>query len=81
MNPETHAYLAARRLHPTQRFQRRRNGRMVLSMTVRGTEELKNWILGFGSHLEVLQPAGLRDEVASAVDATAKLYASRPRAR
>jgi len=30
----------------------------VLSMTVRGTDELKYWILGFGPHVEVLRPEG-----------------------
>lgn len=73
-NAETEAYLAARRLHPSQRFQRRRDGRTVLSMTVRGTEELKNWILGFGPYLEVLRPQALREEVAAAARATAALY-------
>ena len=43
-------------------------------MTVRGTEELKNWILGFGPYMEVLRPPPLRDEVAAAVKAMAALY-------
>ena len=76
-NAETEAYLRARLIHPTQRFHRRRDGRTVLSLTVRGTEELRNWILGFGSYLEVLAPAALRDEVAASARQTAALYAKR----
>jgi proteasome accessory factor B len=75
MNAETEAYLAARRIHPTQRFQHRRDGTVVLSMTVRGTEELRNWILGFGPYIQVLRPGRLRDEVAKTVQAMAELYA------
>ena len=78
-NAETHAYLAARRIHPSQRFHQRRDGTVVLSMTVRGTEELKNWILGFGPYLEVLRPRHLRDEVAAAARAMVRLYRRAPR--
>ena len=38
-NPETHAYLASRRLHPSQVFRARKRGGWVLSLTVRGTAE------------------------------------------
>lgn len=74
MNAETAAYLRARRIHPTQRFQRRRDGRTVLSMTVRGTEELKHWILGFGAYVQVLRPPELRAEIAATVRSMASLY-------
>jgi proteasome accessory factor B len=74
LNAETRAYLEARRLHPTQSFQNRRDGTSVLSMSVRGTEELKYWILGFGPHLQVLRPRELRNEIAAAVRSTAALY-------
>ncbi len=62
-NAETHAYLASRRLHPSQRFRARKQGGWVLSLRVRGTAELRYWILGLGPHVEVLKPASLRAEV------------------
>jgi proteasome accessory factor B len=74
MNPETVAYLKSRRIHPTQRFQRRADGKTVLSMTVRGTEELRNWILGFGPFLQVLRPRALRAEVAGLLRNAVGLY-------
>ncbi len=43
-----------------QKFIERRDGKTVLTMIVRGTTELRNWILGFGPWLEVLKPAALR---------------------
>ncbi len=73
-SPETEAYLRARRIHPTQEFRSRRAGGTVLSMTVRGTDELKYWILGLGSHVEVLKPAALREEVATVLRKAAGRY-------
>ena len=62
-NPETEAYLRERNIHPTQKFTKRRDGKTVLTMTVRGTTELRNWVLGFGPWLEVLKPTALRQEL------------------
>ncbi len=74
LNRETVTYLKARRLHRTQRFVDRRDGTAVLTMTVRGTEELRNWILGFGPWVKVLKPKSLRDEVAALHAEAAGLY-------
>ena len=71
---EGRALLSARRLHPTQRFTPQPDGTTLLTMTVRGTEELKNWILSLGPHVVVRKPAGLRREVARAARAIAALY-------
>ena len=46
----------------------------VLSMTVRGTEELCNCLLGFGPWIRVLKPKSLRDEVAQLHREAARLY-------
>jgi proteasome accessory factor B len=70
----TRAYLESRRIHPTQQFRTRRDGRAVLTMTVRGTDELKYWILGFGPHLEVLRPLALRAEVGRLLATAARAY-------
>ena len=74
LNRETVAYLKARRLHRTQRFEDRRDGTAVLSMTLRGTEELCNCLLGFGPWIRVLKPKSLRDEVAQLHREAARLY-------
>ncbi len=57
-------YLESRAIHPTQRFIKRPDGRTVLTMRVRGTTELRNWIMSFGPWLEVLKPLELRAEIA-----------------
>jgi predicted DNA-binding transcriptional regulator YafY len=75
-NADTAAYLAARRLHPTQKFTSRRDGTTLLTMTVRGTTELVPWILGLGSYVEVLKPRALRTEVRSSLAEAARLYSA-----
>lgn len=70
---ETEAYLRARTIHPSQRFIKRR-GATVLHLTVRGTTELRNWILGFGPWLEVLKPPALRAEIAGLLRQAARNY-------
>ena len=77
-NAETETYLRARSIHPTQRFTKRRDGVTVLSMTVHGTTELRNWILGFGPWLEVLKPPALREEIAGLLRAAARNYRTAP---
>ncbi len=79
LTPETTAFLASRRLHPTQEFHRRRDGSTVLRMTVRGTVELTSWILSLSPWVRVLQPASLRQEVARRLAEASELYSGRPR--
>lgn len=68
------AFLRSRTIHPTQRFEQRPGVGTVLTMTVRGTTELRNWILGHGPWIEVLSPATLRAEVASLLTTAAAFY-------
>ena len=81
-NEKTDAFLRSRRIHPTQKFTRGPDGRTHLTMTVRGTHELVNWLLSTSPWVEVLEPAELRDEVAARLRESAAVYAEgRPPAR
>ena len=40
-----------------------KNGEIIYRVTVRGTEEIKRWILGFGDQAVVLEPIELREEL------------------
>jgi predicted DNA-binding transcriptional regulator YafY len=73
-NAETENYLRARNLHPTQKFTKRRDRKTVLTMKVRGTTELRNWVLNFGPWLEVLKPPALRRELAGLLKEAARHY-------
>lgn len=61
-------------IHPTQKFHRRRDGKTVLTMRVRGTTELRNFILSLGPWVKVLKPPVLRNEVAALARESAALY-------
>ena len=73
-SPETAAYLASRRLHPTQRFRKRRDGKTVLTMTVRGTTELASWILSLSPYVEVVRPGELRAQIKAQLGRARRLY-------
>src|SRR5262249_18513613 len=74
MDPETAALLRARRLNLGERFQSRADGTTLLTMRVRGIDELANWVLGFGPHVQVLRPQALRQRVARDLRVASELY-------
>ncbi len=71
---ESEALLRSRVVHPSQQFRRRADGSTVLTMTVKGTTELRNWILSMGPWIEVLKPDELRAEVADLLREASSLY-------
>lgn len=75
---QTTAFLASRRLHPTQKFVTRPDGNTLLTMQVRGTTELSSFILSQSPWVEVLKPESLRNEVAERLRAGSELYAAPP---
>jgi predicted DNA-binding transcriptional regulator YafY len=70
-------YVQRRMWHPTQRFRRLPSGAVEMTMDARGTVEVVSWVLGFGGTAEVLEPAGLRAEVAAELAQGAALYGAR----
>ncbi len=76
-NAETEIYLRSRSIHPTQKFHKQPDGKTILTMNVRGTTELRNWILGFGPWLEVLKPAELRAEIGTLFSEASGIYGRR----
>jgi predicted DNA-binding transcriptional regulator YafY len=74
---QTEAYVRSRTIHRSQRFARRRDGTTIMTMTVRGTTELANWIMSMGPWIEVLKPAALRKEIADRHATAARLYRGR----
>src|SRR5271166_2278795 len=71
---QTEAYVRSRTIHRSQRFAHRRDGTTIMTMTVRGTTELANWIMSMGPWIEVLKPAALRKEIAQRHAKAARLY-------
>ncbi|BAU42496.1 helix-turn-helix transcriptional regulator [Leptolyngbya sp. O-77] len=63
----TAPYIRERRWHPTQEIQEHPDGSLTLRLVVRGLNDLKRWVLGYGKGAKVLEPPELvqlvRDEV------------------
>ena len=69
-------YVEERTWHPSQSLKPGSGGSVELSMEVGGTEELRSWILSFGSGAEVLEPESLRAEVLREIQASLARYGS-----
>ena len=74
-SPEARQLVEARRWHPTQKLQRRRDGSVRLSMDVVNTTEVVPWVMGWGALAHVQAPADLAQRVARELDAAAQRYA------
>jgi predicted DNA-binding transcriptional regulator YafY len=73
-NEQTEAYVRSRTIHRTQQFTHRRDGTTIMTMDIRGTTELANWIMSMGPWIEVLKPSSLRRDVAQRHAQAARLY-------
>jgi predicted DNA-binding transcriptional regulator YafY len=61
--------------HPTQAVSTEADGSLRWRATVSGTIEIRLWILSWGDDVEVVAPAGLRDDVAATHRRAAARYA------
>jgi proteasome accessory factor B len=66
-------FVRRRQWHPTQKI-RNVDGGIELSMEVGGALEVQSWVLGFGDQAVVLEPATLREEIASELGRAAAHY-------
>lgn len=56
-------WIRERQWHHNQKLTDLKVGGVLLEVTVSGLESIKRWILGFGSHARVLEPAELVSEI------------------
>ena len=68
------AHLTESRLAPDHRVTQQDDGRVLVEATVADTAELRWWMAGFGSLVEVLGPASLRDEFREEARQLARIY-------
>jgi predicted DNA-binding transcriptional regulator YafY len=70
----TAPYIRERRWHPTQILEEHSDGAVTLRMTVRGMNDLKRWVLGYGMGARVLGPPELIEMVKAEVDGIQQSY-------
>ncbi len=73
--PNQARFIRERRWHRSSRIQERIDRGCVLRMRVKLTSELRRWVMQFGEEAEVLEPRGLRNQVAEALTRARALYA------
>ena len=70
------AHLTECRLAPDHRATQQEDGRVLVVATVADTAELRWWLAGFGSLVEVLGPDSLREEFRDKARQLARIYVS-----
>ena len=60
--------------HPTQKLTPQGDGSLHMELNIAISSWLIKWILGFEDSVEILEPASLRDQVASAAEAIVRVY-------
>lgn len=71
---EAGRWVSEERWHPSQQAARLPDGRVRFTLQVAVTPEFVNWILYYGSRVEVIRPAELRERVAEAHRQAAEVY-------
>lgn len=67
-------WIRERQWHHTQKIVEHKDGSLTLSFTVTGLDEVKRWVMQYGSHAEVLTPPTLRAAVAEEAQKMAATY-------
>jgi len=67
-------YIRERPYHESQKIEERPNGEVVMSFTTGATEEVKRWIMRYGSHVRVLAPESLAQSIVSEFRTSLKQY-------
>ncbi len=68
-------YIRERQWHPTQQIEEQADGGLVLRFQSGALDEVKRWVLGYGSHARVLAPPELVQMVATELQQAAANYA------
>ena len=63
--------------HPSQRLKRRKGGALTVTLECAVSHALEEWVHGFGEHIEVREPASLREAIADRLRAAARKYGDR----
>jgi predicted DNA-binding transcriptional regulator YafY len=61
---QARGYIRERIWHPSQQLYNYKDGRLILTMDVADTVELRIWLRGFGGDVEVISPLSLREGIA-----------------
>ena len=67
-------YIPERRWHPSQKLTKKKDGSIILEMTLADIDEVGRWVLTWGADAKVLGPKGLVEFVRESADDIGQLY-------
>ena len=67
-------WIRERQWHRSQQIEELPGGELILRLRVGGLGEVKRWVMGYGSHAEVLAPETLRTEIKAEIKKTQQIY-------
>ena len=71
---EIAGYISEKIWHDTQTIEKQKDGSILFTAEVAGTEEIKFWIMNWGSKALVLEPESLKEEIQAEAKAMLKRY-------
>jgi predicted DNA-binding transcriptional regulator YafY len=73
-SPDAAGYIKEKIWHDTQEIISQKDGSIIFEVKVAGTEEIKFWVMSWGSKALVVEPKSLRDEIRAEVGAMLERY-------
>jgi len=73
-HPDVAGYIKEKIWHESQKIHPQPDGSILFEAEVAGTDEIRFWIMTWGSKAEVLEPASLREEIRAEAEKMAKKY-------
>jgi predicted DNA-binding transcriptional regulator YafY len=62
-HPDVAGYITEKIWHGSQRLHPQKDGSVIFEADVAGTDEIRFWVMSWGSHAEVLEPQDLREQI------------------
>ena len=75
---EVAGYISEKVWHETQQIQKQSDGSLIFEAEIAGTQEIKFWIMNWGSKALVLAPESLRKEIRAEAAAMLENYGKQP---
>jgi len=73
-HPDVAGYIKEKIWHESQKIHPQNDGSIIFEAEVAGTDEIRFWIMSWGSKAEVLEPESLREEIRTEAEMMANRY-------
>jgi len=73
-DPEIVRILSETIWHPSQKFEKQKEGSTIMTLQITGTYEFLAWVLGWGEKIEVLKPPEIREHIIKTIRAMKNVY-------